>query len=71
MVVDLAVNGQRMGLFGVVQRLGPGVDVYNRQALVRQNRFVAGSIRQTSPDRGGASGGKAPAPFYAARLRQF
>ena len=42
MVVDLAVNGQRMGFFGVVQRLGPGVDVDNRQALVRQNRFVAG-----------------------------
>jgi hypothetical protein len=34
MVVDFAVNGQRVGFLRVVQRLGPGVDVDDRQTLM-------------------------------------
>ncbi|MNT45147.1 hypothetical protein D3C72_1817120 [compost metagenome] len=42
MVVDLAVNGQNVGVRSVVQRLGAIVDVDNRQALMHQDGFIAG-----------------------------
>ncbi|MNP42673.1 hypothetical protein D3C76_1364550 [compost metagenome] len=34
MVVDFTVNGQRVRFFLVIQRLGTGVDVDNRQTFV-------------------------------------
>ncbi len=42
MVVDFTVDGQRVGFFLVIQRLGARVDVDNRQTFMGQDGLVAG-----------------------------
>ena len=42
MVIDFTVNSQRVRFFLVIQRLCTGVDVYDRQTFVSQNRFITG-----------------------------
>ena len=41
-VVDFTVDRQRMGFLLVIERLGAGVDVDDRQTFVGENRFIAG-----------------------------
>ena len=40
MVVDFTVDGQSVRFLFVIQRLGTGVDVNNRQAFMCENRFI-------------------------------